>query len=205
MKKLEKMGNKMLFNSKRGSTINTWILFLSISLLFGCASYSKVLINQEGQAATCVVSGEGIFGVAAAGDAYKSCLTGLHNLGFIEVEKAGSIGINFDFENPPRIIRVIDGSPANTSGLRFGDQVFKVDSSEVKTKYDAELLLFGNKGDKKLLSIKRDSVVLTFELSLGSVSNTNGRIKQPKTFKECDDIIDKVELYECRRFKKTEK
>ena len=181
------------------------VIIFSTASFIGCASYSRVLINNEGQAATCVISGVGIFGIAAADDAFKSCLNGLHTAGYIEIEKSGATGIKINLESPPRVIQLIDSSPGHKIGIKTGDLILQVDSIDVKNKYDAEFIMFGNSGDKKRIRIMRDTTLLEFELQLESISKINGRIKKEKVFKDCRDISDKVELYECERFKKTGK
>lgn len=135
--------------------------------LLGCASYSQVFINAEGQIMTCSATGQGVIGMAVASTAVNDCNSNMRAAGYVEIERAGAIGVvmsDSDEGDHPRIIRVVENSPAWYAGVDPGDLVVEVEGQVVRDTHDARLLLFGLAGTDVTVHFRRGEFDTTFAL-----------------------------------------
>lgn len=88
------------------------ILGVAVMLLVGCANYNQMMINKVGEAKVCASSGVGLIPMYQAEQAFKSCVAGLKSVGFLEVERAGVVGIAMSADKDDiRISKVEANSP----------------------------------------------------------------------------------------------
>ena len=64
--------------------IKILIVLIASILVIGCASYSKVLVNDEGRAVKCSAMGFGIIGSISATALYNDCVEKYKEQGFKE-------------------------------------------------------------------------------------------------------------------------
>jgi len=82
---------------------------------------------------------------------------------------AGYLGVNLeDTETSPKISGIVEGSPAEKSGLAMGDMVLKVDGVKVNTAGAVRERIWAKKaGEKMKLTIVRDGEQQDIEVTLG--------------------------------------
>jgi len=122
------------------------VFLLALPLLSGCASYSAMFVNANGQVERCAATGGGGLGIAMAADAVNDCVKNMHAAGFLELERAGTIGVTLaegEAGKHPRVLKVFPGSPAERVGIKPGDLFAKVDGQDVWHQSEASVLLFG--------------------------------------------------------------
>lgn len=121
--------------------------------LAGCATYSQVMINPLGQAMMCQASGRGLVAAEQAQSMQDRCLASLRAAGYVEIERAGVIGIIVS--DSLDIIRVVPGSPADSVGVRPGDHIEHIDGQPVRDRTTITVLLFGAPGTAVRLGLVR--------------------------------------------------
>lgn len=156
-------------------------LFLSIPLtviLSGCASYSQILINAQGQMYRCGAYGQGVYGVAQANQIQDDCLSSMKAAGYIEIEKAGVVGIYFSeqllTDTLLSVLKVVPNSPAEIAGVRGGDIIISIDNQKVRKAMDAKLLLFGLAGTPVALSLSRDNEIINLNINRAAYTRIFG-------------------------------
>ena len=75
---------------------------------------------------------------------------------------------------PPIVSAVEDSSPADTSGIREGDQITKVGESTITTWYELVEVISVMPDTNTLIQVKRNGDFLTFPISIGSSINSLG-------------------------------
>lgn len=147
-------------------------------LLAGCVSHSQVMVNNQGQWYRCSSWGHGLEGVVMAGQIHSDCLASMRAVGYIEIEKAGVVGIVFADAMPidtvPTILKIADSSPAAEVGLKSGDKLLLVDSIRVRTINEARMALFGLAGTSVNLTILRNDQQLNFKITRAAYSAVFG-------------------------------
>lgn len=146
--------------------------FAIVVMLSGCAGYSQVLINAEGHEAYCDSMGAGLFGAAAAGNFYDSCINSRRAAGYIEIEKVGAVGATFNDEG--YVLRLVPRGPAATGGLKLNDQVIAVNGIATNTGKELHALLFVPVGTRIALKVKRDGADQEIVIASESWSHING-------------------------------
>src|SRR3989304_550482 len=129
----------------------------------------------------CYSYGYGVMGIGAADSIQNDCVKSLRAAGYIEIEKAGVIGICLSDEDTPLIIKVKENSPADTAGIKAGDKIIKIDGQNVSNKRDARLLLFGMADTPVEVTIARDGVETTYKLIRASFTKVFGMPTETKT------------------------
>ena len=159
------------------------LLFAALAIQ-GCVSHSQIMINSQGQMYRCGSWGQGLGGVIAAEQIHKDCMTSMLAAGYLEIERAGVIGITFAESLPgdtiTSVLKVADKSPAATAGIKPGDKVFKVDDLAVRTMNDARSVMFGIADTPVRLTVFRGELVLTFNLVRASYTKVYGMPKLPR-------------------------
>jgi len=116
---------------KAGPLTMVLVLFLGLS---GCAPASKVMFNpMTGKIGRCAA------GIAAAKVAQERCVADLKMVGYIEIERYGVVGMDFDrtkLTDPLMVLKVVPGSPAAVAGVKPGDQVIARDDTKINTMGD---------------------------------------------------------------------
>jgi S1-C subfamily serine protease len=135
-------------------------VYIVIIAMSGCASYSQIMINAQGQMYRCGSYGSGLVGIAHANQINEDCIESLRSAGYIELEKAGVIGITLGDQSQTdtilTIIKVADNSPAFSSGIHQGDVLVAINEQSVRKLLDAKVLLFGLAGTKVSLTTRRN-------------------------------------------------
>lgn len=149
-----------------------WVAGL-VMLCAGCASNSQLMVNQAGQTYTCGSYGQGIVGVAMASTIFDECLRSHKAAGYVEIEKAGVVGLSFAHETL-RILKVSENSPAASAGILPGDVLTAVDGQPVSKTQEAKTLLFGPVGKPVTLALLRNNKEQTYTLARASFSEVFG-------------------------------
>lgn len=146
------------------------ITFIISLALPGCATYTQMFINANGQMQRCGSYGSGLIGIATAQKIQNDCAGDLKRAGYIEIEKAGVIGIQFSDAKSDTLmlIKVFDNSPAKKQNLAAGDKVLEINGIPIKTQGDAKALLFSPIGTTVKLKILNSNGIK--EVSMQSVS-----------------------------------
>jgi serine protease Do len=137
--------------------------------IVGCASYSQIMINAQGQMYRCGSYGSGLIGIAHANQINEDCIQSMRSAGYIELEKAGVIGATFanqtEADTILTIIKVADNSPASASGIRQGDVLASINGQRVRKIADAKVLLFGFAGTKLSIVVRRNTQDINLNLT----------------------------------------
>ena len=148
-----------------------FLLALFLLLAFSaCAVYPQVFINGDGDIYRCSSYGEGPSGMSHARQSLGDCAAAMRAEGFIEVEKAGAIGLLMKEQTTPdgkvvRVSRVVGFSPASEAGIKAGDLVVAVGQQKVTDMYQARSLLFGEAGTSVSITIVRDGREMSFNIT----------------------------------------
>jgi len=142
------------------------------------------MINANGDMYRCGSYGQGIYGVAQANQIQGDCLTSMRAAGYIEIEKAGVVGIIYSqqlsTDTLVTILKVAPKSPAETAGIRSGDILLAVDGIKVRKNTDASMLLFGNVGTTVSLSISSNGKITNMNINRDSYTRVYGKPKNTK-------------------------
>src|SRR4051812_41662922 len=86
----------------------------AVPALWGCATYSKMLVNPNLTVQRCAQTGVGLIPMAAASNAVDTCVANLRAAGYYELDEAGVTGILHltDDTSEVRILAVKENSPA---------------------------------------------------------------------------------------------
>lgn len=136
-------------------------ILLSLYAFSGCAVYPQVFINGNGDLYRCSSYGEGASGMSRAKQGVGDCVAAMKAEGFLEVEKAGAIGVLLKEQSTPdgkvvHVSRVVNFSPASEAGIKAGDVLVAVGGQKVTDMSQAKYLLFGEAGTPVGLTIVRD-------------------------------------------------
>lgn len=130
----------------------------SAFLFIGCATYSQVMVNPAGQTIVCQAQGSGLVGSASARDIQDRCQASLRAAGYIEIERAGAIGILLS--DSLEVVRVVAGSPADSMGVHHGDRLRTIDGQPVHDRSIVQSLLFGLAGSPVTLRLAHGTDLL---------------------------------------------
>lgn len=139
----------------------------AITMLGGCASYQRPMVDNAGWQPGCVQHGWGLIGMHAASQAHAVCARALEATGFVDSAMAGTTGVGelFSERGMVRIGAVEAELPADRAGIARGDLLLTVEQEPVRDPHLARRLLFGRAGTPVALSVKRGDeyvdVVLT--------------------------------------------
>lgn len=150
----------------------------TVFIIIGCASYSQIMIDAQGQMYRCGAYGQGLFGIAQANNIQGDCLESMKAAGYIEIEKAGVVGIYFSeplaTDTSLSVLKVAPKSPADIGGIRGGDILLSVENQKVRKVMDAKLLLFGMAGTSVHLVLQRNSETISLDLTRASYTKVFG-------------------------------
>jgi membrane-associated protease RseP (regulator of RpoE activity) len=154
---------------------------LSLVLTFtvlGCASYSRIYINSEGNIQTSEASGYGVWSSVAASQAMQDADRGLHSLRYIDIDNVGAIGIFIAKNSNDSLVKIVSvepRSPAQKSGILPNDAIIKIDGSPVSTETDAKRLLFRASYNVAHITVLRGNKTLEFAPSRAPYEEVFGR------------------------------
>jgi membrane-associated protease RseP (regulator of RpoE activity) len=188
--------------SLREEKVNRIYLAILVVIFFGCASFSTIMIHPDGRQMVCQSSGGGGLGIAMAANSYSTCISSLQKAGFIEINKAGMAGVWFGTDSLARILKVIEKSPAEKSGIKAGDIIQEIDGTKIRSVGDAKVLIFGEAGTKRSLTILRDSLRIQFGITLASMSSTMNPNQSASENQNCNAIDDRAARFNCERSKR---
>ena len=158
---------------KKGECIMGKVRITSIILtviIAGCASYSQMFVNSEGRIMRCSHTGGGGIGVVMATQAQRNCMSDLKDLGYIEYEKAGGIGVvlkDQQFENREAIVlKVLPGLPADKAGIMVNDKIISVNNTQCNTIKECRIAMFGEAGRPTEISVLRNGEKINFKIIL---------------------------------------
>ncbi len=127
----------------------------------GCATYSQMFVNANGQVMQCAMTGAGLLGIAAAQSGTAECSKNMRAAGYLEIERAGVVGVYLtETRDTLSILKVVPGSPADSVGIRAGDRLLGVDGQKVSRQPDATILMFGEAGSTVEVVVERDGAEL---------------------------------------------
>jgi S1-C subfamily serine protease len=142
--------------------------------LQGCAPVTppQVFVGPGGGISTCQKSSTGymalgLMGMAIDSNNYSDCCSTMWAAGFLEVERAGALGMMLSDapeRGHPCVARVLESSPASTSGVTPGDLIIAVGDQEVTSMKDAQRLLFGIAWTKVTVRFQRGTRDTTLTL-----------------------------------------
>ena len=118
------------------------LLLPAMTVLFGCATYSEVMVGPNGDVIHCSVTGQGVIGMATAHNAKGSCVKDMEAIGYLPLDEAGVVGITFE-TSTLRLVKVEFLGPAYAAGMRPGNTIVEVDHVKVSDQKTANTLLFG--------------------------------------------------------------
>jgi hypothetical protein len=133
---------------KRLSALLCLVIVL-VPVLQGCSpTRRQVFVGPGGGVVTCTESGHGLglWAMAISSNNYNDCCWKMRMSGFLEVERAGVLGLILgdpDEDGHPSVLEVKEASPAWRAGIELGDFVLEVEGQEVRGVKDAQALLFG--------------------------------------------------------------
>lgn len=157
---------------------NIFVLFLVSLFIVGCASYSQLMINAQGQMYRCGAYGQGLVGIAQANQIHEDCVATMRSAGYIELEKAGVIGVIFsqqaETDTIVSVLKVANGSPASLAGVRSGDIVHAIDGQPIRKAADARILLFGHLGTTVSIDLRRNNDAIVLHLVQASYTKVYG-------------------------------
>jgi len=152
------------------------VLFLGV-LSIGCATYMQLYTNADHEVINCSATGQGAFGMATAADAVNTCKMQMRAAGFIEIERAGVIGVMLSASepgDPVLIIKVTHPSPASEAGIQPGDIMVEISGIKITNVTDAKHLLFDEKNTPVTLVVTRGGQSITYDLIRESFSKIYG-------------------------------
>lgn len=142
--------------------------FLLTITVIGCATYSQMMINAQGQMYKCGAYGHGLGGMTQANQINEDCISTMKAAGYIELERAGVVGFYYSeplaTDTALSILKVSPNSPAAFAGIRAGDILVSIDNQKVRKITDARILMFGLAGTPVTLVVMRGSEVIKFNL-----------------------------------------
>lgn len=116
-------------------------------------------------------------GVVIASKSKNQCVQDMRKLGFLEVERAGVIGLKYYSIQPDTIAKVLQVasiSPAQRAGMLPGDIVIKVDGQSVASARDAQILIFGLEATRIELTVFRGGREMVFKMVRNAYSVVYG-------------------------------
>lgn len=152
------------------------VLVLLVVVLGGCASNSQVFMDNAGNLKRCSSYGAGLMGVSAASKIFESCVRDYKAVGMLEIERVGATGFRvMDIEGGGlRVVQVVKNSPAETSGVKIGDLLHKINGQKI-TKYpEMASMIFMPVGSDIEFTFKREDREITHKLIMASYSDLYG-------------------------------
>ena len=122
-----------------------YFVVILLLIVVGCATYHQLMVGPDGNIQDCGAFGQGIIGMVGAQSIVSGCVDNLKKAGYIELEKAGAIGVMFRSDST-YILKVMPNSPAEKNDIKPGDKIIEVAGQKVNLPKDASLLLFGEYG-----------------------------------------------------------
>lgn len=150
---------------------------LGLLVVSGCATYSQFFINSNGDIVPCSATGMGLIGMATASNAVNDCSTNMRLAGYVELERAGVVGIQLSETAPGeavRILKVAENSPAAAAGIVPGDTIDAIGGQPVASKSDANQLLFGLAESDVEITILRAGEKLDIQLTRAPYTEVYG-------------------------------
>jgi C-terminal processing protease CtpA/Prc len=160
------------------------LLILS-SFTFSCATYttySQLLVDAGGNMYRCSSWGHGYVGTPQAKKIQRDCLSDMKGAGYIEIEKAGVVGLYLSEQSPTdmvvTVLKIVPNSPADKADIRGGDKIAAIDGQPVKHNMDAKILLFGIAGTPVRLTLLRGDESITKDIIRASYVSVFGMPKE---------------------------
>jgi S1-C subfamily serine protease len=148
-------------------------MLFTIPVLIGCNSYSiyehkQLYVTPDETIKMCRAMGQGTFGMVIAGNMVTVCGENMRASGYIEIEKAGIVGIRFreplDTDTLVIVFKVVQKSPAGMAGILSGDILLAIDTVKVGKVSEAKSLLLGVYGTQINLVRQRGNQIDTLKL-----------------------------------------
>jgi S1-C subfamily serine protease len=164
------------------------VLFLLLGLLFGCASQSQILINQDTEKTVrCSHYGWGLSGVAVSLMNQNNCIGDYKKMGFVEIEQIPAAGFSYvkkgksilESLNDPAVIGIVHpNGPAYSAGLKSGDII--VEKNGQKINCIGDMISTRDKykiGEVVTYTVIRDSTERKFSIRLVPISDILSKVK----------------------------
>ncbi len=148
------------------------LIYLLPFLLIGCVTSSEVYINAQKDIRRCDSSGNGLSGLIQTKDIMVDCDKEMTYLGYVKLKDAGFIGITL---NDSLVITNIEPiSNLAYYKVHTGTILKAVNGKHVKTKTEAQNLLFGKLYSMLKVTISEDGIDSTYRVQRQPFSNIYG-------------------------------
>lgn len=137
-------------------------IIVACFILVGCVSNSQLLMNNEGKVWRCASHGHGYIGVPMAEQIIVKCIEDQKQMGFVEIEKVGAVGVMTREDNS--ILKIQKGSPADLVGMKVDDKIIAVNGQTVNNAKERQVLAFGLVGEPLEFKVIRDNQEMTFKM-----------------------------------------
>jgi hypothetical protein len=150
--------------------IKPLLVIAALASLYGCAVYPQVFVNEHGDFYRCSSYGRGPGGMSSAKQGLSDCAKQMRAAGFIEVERAGAVGVVLKESPAPDgmvvvISRVVNYSPASAAGIKAGDALITVGGQRITGVSQGKALLFGEAGTPVDMAVRRGDRELGFTIT----------------------------------------
>ncbi len=144
------------------------------ALVSGCVSPSQMLVGPQGDVRRCSAAGFGFIGAPLAEHSFNVCVDDIQSLGYVPVERAGSVGIQLSAaDSKSTIVSVVmPNSPASAAGILVGDRLVKINGQPVLDRAAAKTLMFGKLGESVTITMERNNTDIEFNVKRGAVQLT---------------------------------
>jgi C-terminal processing protease CtpA/Prc len=155
-----------------------YIVLGIIFFLTGCVPKTQMMINASGTMMKCYSYDAGSLGIPMAFEIQNDCTESSRKAGYLELERAGVVGLTFNQDDPPTVIKVENNSPAQKEGIVPGDKVIAVNGQSVKKVIEVKALLFGPIGTQVEILTVREGIEKAYTLILTSYVDIYGTPKK---------------------------
>lgn len=150
-------------SNNKTTTRLRYTLGIVCTITAGCASPSQMLVSPQRTTVLCSATGWGYIGALVAHHEYSKCVDQYEAVGFLPIEDAGLVGIEFS-PNTFAVIGITPNSPAAAAGIARGDKLIQVNGTPVSDAQSVLKLLFGKAETPVTITIQRNGQTIPYTL-----------------------------------------
>lgn len=139
------------------------IICAMLAVIVGCSSPSQMLVGPQNNTVLCSATGWGYIGAPVAHHEYSKCVHNYETMGFLPLEDAGLVGIQFS-PGTFIIMGLTPNSPAAAVGIALGDKLLQVNGAPVSDAQTAQKLIFGQAETPVTITIQRNGQTIPYTL-----------------------------------------